>query len=77
MAPNWRYRTWGQQRGRSRNKVVVGEPAGWITSLVWLGTTLCKGLSWGNRVTELLNMQFPVFMGDEGRSGTIRNDRRV
>ncbi len=22
-------------------------------------------------------MQFPVFMGDEGRSGVIRNDRRV
>ena len=27
VAPYWRYRTWGQQRGRSRNKVVVGEPA--------------------------------------------------
>jgi len=23
----WHYRTWGQQRGRSRNKVAVGEPA--------------------------------------------------
>jgi hypothetical protein len=27
VVPNWHYRTWGQQRGRSRNKVAVGEPA--------------------------------------------------
>ena len=29
------------------------------------------------RVTELMNMQFPVLTGDQGRSGEIRNDRRV
>jgi hypothetical protein len=41
--PHWHYRTWGQQRGRSRNKVAVGEPAAGSPPLKRGRTTMCKG----------------------------------
>jgi hypothetical protein len=44
VVPHWHYRTWGQQRGRSRNKVAVGEPAAGSPPLR-RGRTICvKGV---------------------------------
>jgi hypothetical protein len=43
VVPHWHYRTWGQQRGRSRNKVAVGEPAAGSPPLNEAGRLCVKG----------------------------------
>ena len=68
VVSNWDHRTWDQQRGRSRNKVAVGEPAAGSPPLIQAGNLSVKG-----HVTKrVCTMQFSVgYSGDEGLSERV------